>query len=44
MADTLTIGQVSRLAGVPAKTIRFYEAEGVIARVRLLPDDRREGR
>lgn len=31
MADTLTIGQVSRLTGVPAKTIRFYEAEGVIA-------------
>jgi MerR family copper efflux transcriptional regulator len=30
MADTLTIGQVSRLTGVPAKTIRFYEAEGVI--------------
>lgn len=31
MAHTLTIGQVSRLTGVPAKTIRFYEAEGVIA-------------
>ena len=31
MADTLTIGQVARLTGVPAKTIRFYEAEGVIA-------------
>lgn len=31
MVDTLTIGQVSRLTGVPAKTIRFYEAEGVIA-------------
>src|SRR5687767_4970492 len=31
MTDTLTIGQVSRLTGVPAKTIRFYEAEGVIA-------------
>ncbi|MCC6178974.1 MAG: MerR family transcriptional regulator [Chloroflexi bacterium] len=31
MTETLTIGQVSRLTGVPAKTIRFYEAEGVIA-------------
>ena len=31
MTETLTIGQVSRLSGVPAKTIRFYEAKGVIA-------------
>lgn len=30
MADMLTIGQASRLTGVPAKTIRFYEAEGVL--------------
>jgi len=31
MADKLTIGEVARRTGVPAKTIRFYEAEGVIA-------------
>lgn len=31
MADKLTIGEVSRRTGVPVKTIRFYEAEGVIA-------------
>ncbi len=31
MADKLTIGEVSRRTGVPAKTIRFYEAEGIIA-------------
>jgi DNA-binding transcriptional MerR regulator len=31
MADKLTIGEVARRTGVPAKTIRFYEAEGVLA-------------
>ncbi len=30
MADKLTIGEVTRLTGVPAKTIRFYESERVI--------------
>ncbi len=29
----LTIGQVARATGLPAKTIRFYEAEGIIAPV-----------
>ncbi len=30
MANTLTIGGVVRQTGVPAKTIRFYEAQGVL--------------
>jgi len=30
MNDQLTIGAVSRETGVPAKTIRFYEAEGAL--------------
>jgi MerR family copper efflux transcriptional regulator len=30
MNDKLTIGQVSRRTGLPVRTIRFYEAEGVI--------------
>jgi DNA-binding transcriptional MerR regulator len=30
MTDRLTIGEASRRSGVPAKTIRFYEAEGVV--------------
>ena len=30
MRDELTIGEVARRTGVPAKTIRFYEAEGVL--------------
>src|SRR5918992_648045 len=30
MTDTLTIGKVFRLTGVPARTTRFYEAERVI--------------
>jgi len=29
--ETLTIGGVARLTGVPAKTIRYYEARGVVA-------------
>jgi len=29
--DTLTIGGVARLTGVTAKTIRYYEARGVVA-------------
>jgi MerR family copper efflux transcriptional regulator len=31
MTDRLTIGEVARRTGVPARTIRFYEAEGVLA-------------
>jgi MerR family copper efflux transcriptional regulator len=31
MTDTMTIGEVARRTGVPAKTIRFYEAEGVLS-------------
>jgi MerR family copper efflux transcriptional regulator len=31
MAGTLTIGEVARRTGVPATTIRFYEAEGVLS-------------
>ncbi|MGI8550154.1 MAG: MerR family transcriptional regulator [Dehalococcoidia bacterium] len=31
MGTKLTIGEVARRTGVPARTIRFYEAEGVIA-------------
>jgi MerR family copper efflux transcriptional regulator len=31
MRDKLTIGEVARRVGVPSKTIRFYEAQGVIA-------------
>src|SRR6266536_1227051 len=30
MAGKLTIGDVARQTGVPAKTIRFYEAEGIL--------------
>lgn len=30
MAHTLTIGQVARNAGMPAKTIRYYEEVGVL--------------
>jgi MerR family copper efflux transcriptional regulator len=30
MSDHLTIGKASRLTGIPAKTIRFYEDEGLI--------------
>lgn len=30
MTDVLTIGVVARRTGVPADTIRFYEAEGVL--------------
>ncbi len=32
MSDNLTIGRVSRRTGLPAKTIRFYEDEGLIPR------------
>jgi len=32
MARTLTIGQVATATGVPAKTIRYYEAVGVLRR------------
>jgi MerR family copper efflux transcriptional regulator len=31
MGKQLTIGAVSRRIGIPSKTIRFYEAQGVIA-------------
>lgn len=31
MGTKLTIGEVSRRLGVPAKIIRFYEAQGVIS-------------
>jgi MerR family transcriptional regulator, copper efflux regulator len=31
-ADGMRIGEAARLSGVPAKTIRFYEAEGVVPR------------
>jgi DNA-binding transcriptional MerR regulator len=31
MTPNLTIGRVSRLTGIPSKTIRFYEAEGLLA-------------
>jgi MerR family copper efflux transcriptional regulator len=31
MADKLTIGEVARQSEVPARTIRFYEAEGILA-------------
>lgn len=34
MKDYLTIGKVSRLTGVPARTIRFYEDEELIPRAR----------
>lgn len=30
-SETLTIGQVAKLAGVGIETIRFYEREGIIA-------------
>ena len=30
MSDQITIGAVSRDTGVPVRTIRFYEAEGVV--------------
>lgn len=30
MASRATIGQVAQQTGVPAKTIRFYEAQGVL--------------
>lgn len=30
MADSLTIGQLSRTTGVPPKTIRYYEQVGVL--------------
>lgn len=30
MTDALTIGDVARRTGVPAKTIRFYEEQGII--------------
>jgi DNA-binding transcriptional MerR regulator len=34
MTENLTIGRVSRLTGVPARTIRFYEDEGLVPRPR----------
>ncbi len=34
MSDALTIGNVSRQTGLPAKTIRFYEDEGLVPRPR----------
>ena len=34
MNEELTIGKVSRLTGIPAKTIRFYEDEALIPRPR----------
>jgi MerR family transcriptional regulator, copper efflux regulator len=30
MTDQFTIGQLSQQTGVPVRTIRFYEAEGVL--------------
>jgi DNA-binding transcriptional MerR regulator len=30
MSEDLTIGKVSRLTGLPTKTIRFYEDEGLV--------------
>jgi len=30
MSDSLTIGKLAKRTGVPPKTIRFYESEGVI--------------
>jgi len=32
MTENLTIGKVSRLTGVPTRTIRFYEDEGLVPR------------
>ena len=32
MTEDLTIGKVSRLTGVPTRTIRFYEDEGLVPR------------
>jgi DNA-binding transcriptional MerR regulator len=32
MSENLTIGKVSRLTGVPTRTIRFYEDEGLVPR------------
>jgi DNA-binding transcriptional MerR regulator len=34
MSTELTIGRVSRRTGLPAKTIRFYEDEGILPRPR----------
>jgi DNA-binding transcriptional MerR regulator len=34
MSASLTIGAVSRRTGLPAKTIRFYEDEGLLPRAR----------
>jgi DNA-binding transcriptional MerR regulator len=34
MSESLTIGNVSRRTGLPAKTIRFYEDEGLVPRPR----------
>jgi MerR family transcriptional regulator, copper efflux regulator len=30
MSERLTIGKVSRLTGLPVRTIRFYESEGLV--------------
>jgi DNA-binding transcriptional MerR regulator len=37
MAQTLTIGQLARAAGVSAKTIRYYEEVGVLPRASRTP-------
>lgn len=39
--EELTIGKLSKLVGLPAKTIRFYEEEGLISRARRGENDYR---
>jgi MerR family transcriptional regulator, copper efflux regulator len=33
--DTYSIGQAAKMTGLPAKTIRFYEDEGIITAARM---------
>jgi DNA-binding transcriptional MerR regulator len=43
MERPLTVGQLARATGVPAKTIRYYEQVGVLPGTGTTPDTRSIG-